>query len=604
MTANHVQQQRSELIAELEAAGAQIRGNKILCPFHDDHNPSGGVWQGKDLVWRYKCQSCGTHGDVFDLKALRTGKPLAEILRENAHDAPRSTNGGRPIPREGAKSAAVYESLEAVYAYLQKTCRGGRLECLHEYTQRDGTHVQYVIRWRIGPGEKTIRPCVKTPAGYELRKAEQPVLYRLPFLEKAENVLVVEGEKKADVLASFGFQAITTSSGGSKAAALTDWTPLAGKNVIVWPDADEPGRAYAAEVIKILDGLPLTCRVKMIDPSSLDLADGEDAADYVQQLKNAGLDDFAIKKSLSDVFLGAAPVGGCGDEMTNQLREIGAGKHAPTGTGFETLDDLVQILPGTLNLVCGNPGSAKSLWMLQLARLWHDEGIRLAIFELEKNRSYHLRRALAQQAGQSQITKNKWVQENAEEAVRISQEHSQYMNRFGKCIDARPEKMVYQKDIIEWAEHKVKTGCRVLIIDPATKAERTDEPFKADARFVTELQRIATLSGAVIFLVLHPGKIIVPIPDLCYISGGAAYSRFADNALWLQLHDEDGQTSLVKTCCGTVQTVHDISLWILKSRDGAGTGSRIAFQFDRGDLTLREVGKICREKKQKKSFEN
>jgi len=115
---------------------------------------------------------------------------------------------------------------------------------------------------------------------------------------------------------------------------LTDWTPLAGKNVIVWPDADEPGRAYAAEVIKILDGLPLTCRVKMIDPSSLDLADGEDAADYVQQLKNAGLDDFAIKKSLSDVFLGAAPVGGCGDEMTNQLREIGAGKHAPTGTGF------------------------------------------------------------------------------------------------------------------------------------------------------------------------------------------------------------------------------------------------------------------------------
>jgi len=188
MTANHVQQQRSELIAELEAAGAQIRGNKILCPFHDDHNPSGGVWQGKDLVWRYKFQSCGTHGDVFDLKALRTGKPLAEILRENAHDAPRSTNGGRPIPREGAKSAAVYESLEAVYAYLQKTCRGGRLECLHEYTQRDGTHVQYVIRWRIGPGEKTIRPCVKTPAGYELRKAEQPVLYRLPFLEKAENV--------------------------------------------------------------------------------------------------------------------------------------------------------------------------------------------------------------------------------------------------------------------------------------------------------------------------------------------------------------------------------------------------------------------------------
>lgn len=591
---------RENLIAELGAAGAVIVGQKVKCPYHDDKNPSGSIFEGEDGAFRYKCFGCGTHGDVFDLRALRTGKPLAEVLKENAHDAPRSTNARRPIPREGSKPAAIYESLDAIYAYLQKTCGGGQLEALHEYTQRDGTHVQHVIRWRIGPGEKTIRPCVKTPAGYELRKAEHPVLYRLPFLEKAETVLVVEGELKADVLASYGFQAVTTSSGGSKSAALTDWTALAGKNIIIWPDADEPGRAYAAEIAKILDGLPLTCRVKVIDPGSLDLTNGEDAADYVQQLKNAGFDDLAIKANLVEVFRGAKSIDGPGAEIKNLFIGIGQGKFTPIETGFCALDDLLQILPGTLNLVCGDPGSAKSLCMLQLARIWHESGTLLSIFELEKNRPYHLRRALAQRAGQSLLTRNSWVMKNSETAIQIAAENINFMDSFGRLIDAMPDKMVFQKDVIAWAEHKVKTGCRVLIIDPATKAERTEEPFKADARFVTELQRIATMSGAVIFLVLHPSKILVPIPDLCYISGGAAYSRFADNALWLQMHEEGGRTSLVKTCCGTIEEAHDLSMWILKSRDGAGTGSRIAFQFDRGSLTLREVGKIVREKTMKK----
>jgi DNA primase len=37
----------------------------------------------------------------------------------------------------------------------------------------------------------------------------------------------------------------TTSMGGAGAAKLTDWSPLAGRNVIIWPDHDEPGRRYA-----------------------------------------------------------------------------------------------------------------------------------------------------------------------------------------------------------------------------------------------------------------------------------------------------------------------------------------------------------------------
>ena len=60
-------------------------------------------------------------------------------------------------------------------------------------------------------------------------------------------VLVVEGEKTAaatEALAPPGW-CVTTSPFGAKSAAKTDWTPLRGRVVVVWPDADPAGQAYA-----------------------------------------------------------------------------------------------------------------------------------------------------------------------------------------------------------------------------------------------------------------------------------------------------------------------------------------------------------------------
>jgi hypothetical protein len=85
------------------------------------------------------------------------------------------------------------------------------------------------------------------------------------------------------------------------------------------------------------------------------------------------------------------------------------------------------------------------------------------------------------------------------------------------------------------------------------------------------------------------------MPDLSLIAGGASYSRFADNAIWLESHDP--KKSLIKTDCGTVEQEHDRTIWILKSRDGGGTGSRLAFQFDKSNLTLLELGQIQHKKK-------
>ena len=81
-------------------------------------------------------------------------------------------------------------------------------------------------------------------------------------------VVICEGEKAADAAAAIFPQSIvTTSSGGAGAAAKTDWSPLAGRRVLIWPDNDEAGPKYAREVAAILAALD--CEVSIIDAKAL-----------------------------------------------------------------------------------------------------------------------------------------------------------------------------------------------------------------------------------------------------------------------------------------------------------------------------------------------
>jgi putative DNA primase/helicase len=70
-------------------------------------------------------------------------------------------------------------------------------------------------------------------------------LDRLAARPKAP-VVVTEGEKAADAAALLLLDHVAvTSPGGSKAAKAADWSPLAGRHVVIWPDNDAPGQAYA-----------------------------------------------------------------------------------------------------------------------------------------------------------------------------------------------------------------------------------------------------------------------------------------------------------------------------------------------------------------------
>ena len=119
-------------------------------------------------------------------------------------------------------------------------------------------------------------------------KGVRRVLYRLPELLAAaeRRVLIVEGEKDADRLASLGF-VTTTNSGGAGKWRSEFSECLRGRHVVILPDNDEPGRRHGEDVARSLSGVAASVRVLLLPglPDKGDASDWLDAGGTAEELK-------------------------------------------------------------------------------------------------------------------------------------------------------------------------------------------------------------------------------------------------------------------------------------------------------------------------------
>ncbi|MCD0417282.1 hypothetical protein LOC51_08650 [Rubrivivax sp. JA1024] len=130
------------------------------------------------------------------------------------------------------------------------------------WTYRDagGELLGYVLRFDQADGGKVFRPLTygRPWAGgdaawrWESWATPRPLygLDRLAERPDAE-VVVAEGEKAADAVQRLLVDVVAvTSPNGSKSASKAAWAALRGRRVIIWPDADAAGLAYAQAVGK------------------------------------------------------------------------------------------------------------------------------------------------------------------------------------------------------------------------------------------------------------------------------------------------------------------------------------------------------------------
>ncbi len=161
--------------------------------------------------------------------------------------------------------------------------KGFKPVALHAYTDIDGTPIFWRMRCKHPEtGDKWIRPMRLNGQGYELAEPRFPdgkPLYGLHHIASNPDaaVWIVEGEQKADALNKLGL--VATTSGAATSAAAADWKPLRGRAVRIWPDNDEPGKAYAGEVASTLLGMG--CAVSCIDVDKLGLGVGDDVVEWL-----------------------------------------------------------------------------------------------------------------------------------------------------------------------------------------------------------------------------------------------------------------------------------------------------------------------------------
>lgn len=257
-------------------------------------------------------------GDAISLFAYLQGLSQLEAAKQLARDLGVDLNAGAAPSRDAAKKRTEWTPIlpvpvdapEPPKAHVKR----GRPEATWRYRtpgldSQEARLLGLVYRFSTSDGGKEILPCcyaehAETKAReWRWMAFPQPRPLYIPRdrwsldVEDRGSVLIVEGEKCADVAAGvFPTNDICTWPGGSKAVDKVDWSLLAGRDVLIWPDCDaqtdkegamlpevqQPGVKAAERIAELLRELQPPAKVKIVAiPKPGQKAPGWDIADAV-----------------------------------------------------------------------------------------------------------------------------------------------------------------------------------------------------------------------------------------------------------------------------------------------------------------------------------
>lgn len=148
-----------------------------------------------------------------------------------------------------------------------------------DYLDSDGKLIACVYRYDTADG-KEFRPWDVLAKKH--RAPTPRPLFNQPGLKENQHVVLVEGEKAAEALMAHGITATTTMNGAKAPPEKTDWSPLKGKHLLIWPDHDEAGRAYSEAVSTYLGSQGIAASLTVLDVPN-DKPEKWDAADAVAE---------------------------------------------------------------------------------------------------------------------------------------------------------------------------------------------------------------------------------------------------------------------------------------------------------------------------------
>lgn len=222
-----------------------LQGNKGQSMIVELTGSKAGLWH--DF-------STGEGGDIFDLWAAVTGKN---------------------------QFTDTVEDIAKWIGYSEKNDTLGQPTASWNYYDESDQVIATVYRYNTDSGKRYLPFDVKRSS---FTPPETRPLYNIPGIMKSDKVILVEGEKCADALIEQGMTATTAMLGANAPIEKTDWSPLKGKHVIIWPDNDEPGKQYAEKVVKKLTFLGVLSLTLLEIPDNK--PKGWDSADGIEEKMN------------------------------------------------------------------------------------------------------------------------------------------------------------------------------------------------------------------------------------------------------------------------------------------------------------------------------
>jgi putative DNA primase/helicase len=264
---------RVELLARLESvlatlfpAGKKRKGRFLIGDALGSPGDSLEVVLDGEKAGLWTDRATGDGGDIFTLIGGHFGIDVHADFHRVLEQSTDLLGRARSAPTRKAKKEAPVDDL-------------GPATAKWDYLDTSGHLIAVVYRYDPPGQKKQFRPW-----DAKRRKMAPPdprPLYNQPGMKDAAQVVLVEGEKCAQALIDVGIVATTAMHGANAPVEKTDWSPLAGKSVLIWPDRDKPGWEYATQAAQaILSAGAKSCFI-LYPPE--EAADGWDAADAIAE---------------------------------------------------------------------------------------------------------------------------------------------------------------------------------------------------------------------------------------------------------------------------------------------------------------------------------
>lgn len=187
-------------------------------------------------------------GDVISLVAAQEELGQAKAARMIAEEIGLAPVTPKPKRKDLPETPVRPENLVATFRYKDEA---GRLLFAVDRYETPGCR-KAIRQWHLDADGKRVNSI----------KGVHLVPFRLPELLRAETVFIVEGEQKVLELVGWGLTATCNPMGAGKWRE--EYTPhFQGRQVVILPDNDTPGRDHARKVARAL--LPVAASVKIVD---------------------------------------------------------------------------------------------------------------------------------------------------------------------------------------------------------------------------------------------------------------------------------------------------------------------------------------------------